>query len=92
MKIGVWRFVLENADGEIRKVEVVSTSGKAAKARITTGESILSMKRLTWVSGYDEETVCNALATVMTRGDAEVITDVLKYCGVFGEFYGADEM
>ena len=91
MKFGVWRFILENADGEIRKVEVVSTSGKAAKATIPDGEKVLSMKRCTWISGFDADEVATALNTVMTRCDAECLVEVLSYCGVFGEFYGADE-
>ena len=91
MKFGVWRFVLENADGEIRKVEVVSTSGKAAKSMIPDGEEVLSMKRCTWISGFDADKVTTALNTVMPRCDAECLVEVLRHCGVFGEFYGADE-
>ena len=91
MKFGVWRFVLENADGEIHKVEVVSTSGKAAKSTIPDGEEVLSMKRCTWISGFDADKVTPALNTVMPRCDAECLVEVLRHCGVFGEFYGADE-
>lgn len=94
MKFGVWRFVLENADGKkIRKVEVVSTSGKAAKAEamISDGEEVLLMKRCTWISGFDADEVTTALNTVMTRCDAERLVEVLRHCGVFGKFYGADE-
>lgn len=83
--------MLENEDGEIRKVEVVSTSGKAAKARIPDNENVLSMKRCTWISGFDADKVTTALNTVMTRCDAECLVEVLRHCGVFGEFYGCDE-
>ena len=91
MKFGVWRFLLENADGEIHKVEVVSTSCKAAKVMIPDGEEVLSMKRCTWISGFDADKVTTALNTVMTRCDAEYLVEVLRNCGVFEEFYGVDE-
>lgn len=91
MKFGVWRFVVENADGEIRKIDVVSISGKAAKAMIPDGEDVLSMKRITWISGFNEGQVTSALSAVMTRSDVEYLVEVLRHCGVFEEFSGADE-
>lgn len=91
MKFGVWRFVVENADGEIRKTEVVSTSGKAAKAMIPDGEDVMSMKRCTWISGFDARQVASALNTTMSRSDAEYLVEVLRYCGVFEESSGDDE-
>lgn len=89
MKFGVWRFVLENADGEIRKIEVVSMSGKAAKATIPDGEKVLSMKRCTWISGFDAGRIFTALNTAMSRSDAEYLVEVLRHCGVFEECDGA---
>lgn len=91
MKFGVWRFVVENADGEIRKIEVVSTSGKAAKAMISNGEEVLSMKCCTWISGFDARQVASALNTAMNGSDAKYLVEVLRHCGVFEEFSGADK-
>ena len=92
MKFGVWCFVLENADGEIRKAGVVSTSGKAAKAQITTGEEILSMKRVSWLTGYSEAQVFAALANGMPREDAGYLVDVMRQVGIFGSVdYQADD-
>lgn len=91
MKFGVWSFVVENADGEIRKTEVVSTSGKAAKAMIPDGEDVMAMERITRISGFNEGQVTSALSAAMSRSDAKYLVEVLRYCGVFEESSGDDE-
>lgn len=92
MKFGVWNIVIEDECGELRKIEVVSTSGKAAKAQVAVSDAtVLTMHRTMWLEGYSDAQIFAALANVVSREEANYLVEVLRHCGVFGEFYGADE-
>lgn len=71
-------------DNEVLRFEVVSTSGKAAKAWAAKhcGE-ILRMEKVGGLHGYDQLTIRTALLTKYSAEDVERIIQLLTLCGVF---------
>lgn len=82
---GVWKFVKVDENDEVSRFEVVSTSGKSAKAIASTqaGE-ILNMKKVCDLNGFSP-VVGAALRPAIGDESTERVMQVFDLCGLFDE-------